>query len=310
MRDPYEVLGVPRTASADDIKSAYRKLAKQYHPDLNPGKKSEAQFKDVSVAYDLLSDADKRKRFDRGEIDASGNERPRGFGFGGGARGRTTREHTQGGGFAGRGRAGAGSSYDDFDPYELFADLFGSDPRSGKRGRGADDNYSLPVDFVTATAGGLKRIDLPSGRTLDVTIPPGTTDGQTLRLKGQGQPGNAGAGDAYIEIKVLPHTFFTRDGQDIRVDVPVTLKEAVLGGKITVPTIDGPVTLTVPKGANTGTTLRLKGKGVASKGKPRGDQYVRLQVVLPDHPDAALERFAGDWPDGDYDVRGKAGMSR
>jgi DnaJ-class molecular chaperone len=317
IRDPYEVLGVPRSASADDIKAAYRKLAKQYHPDLNPGKKTEAQFKDVSVAYDLLSDADKRKRFDRGEIDAGGNERPRGFGFGG-MRGRGARgEHAQGsgggGGFAGRGFGGRTSStYDDFDPYELFADLFGSDPRSGKRGRGADDNYSLAVDFVTATAGGLKRIDLPSGRTLDVTIPPGTTDGQTLRLKGQGQPGaaGAGAGDAYIEIKVLPHPYFTREGQDIRVDVPVTLKEAVLGGKITVPTIDGPVTLTVPKGANTGTTLRLKAKGVASKGKPRGDQYVRLQVMLPDHPDAALEQFASGWSDGDYDVRAKAGMSR
>ena len=306
MRDPYEVLGVPRTASADDIKASYRKLAKQYHPDLNPGKKTEAQFKDVSVAYDLLSDADKRKRFDRGEIDAAGSERPRAspFGFGGMRGGRAGREHTQRGGF------GRGSTYDDFDPYELFADLFGNDPRNARRGRGADDNYALAVDFVTATAGGLKRIDLPSGRTLDVTIPPGTTDGQTLRLKGQGQPGNGGAGDAYIEVKVLPHTYFTRDGQDIRVDVPVTLKEAVLGGKITVPTIDGPVTLTVPKAANTGTTLRLKGKGVAAKGKPRGDQYVRLQVVLPEPPDAALERFAGDWSEGDYDVRGKAGMSR
>src|SRR5258708_8044846 len=146
MRDPYEVLGVPRTASADDIKAAYRKLAKQYHPDLNPGKKTEAQFKDVSVAYDLLSDADKRKRFDGGEIDAAGSERPRAspFGFGGMRGGRGTREHTQ---------SRRGSTYDDFDHYELFADLFGNDPRNARRGRGADDNYALAVDFVTATAG-------------------------------------------------------------------------------------------------------------------------------------------------------------
>ncbi len=293
MRDPYEVLGVSRTASADEIKSAYRKLAKKLHPDLNPGRKTESEFKDVSVAYDLLSDADKRARFDRGEIDAAGNERMRGNPFGGG----------------GRGGARFTRSYEDFDPYEMFADLFGNDPRSGKRGRGADEHFNLAVDFVTATAGGRKRVELPGGRSLDLTIPPGTADGQSLRLKGQGQKGPAGAGDAYIEIKVQPHSFFTRQGDDIHVDVPVTLREAVLGGKVAVPTIDGSVMLSVPKGANTGTTLRLKGKGVPGKGKARGDQYVHLKVVLPDHPDAALERFAAEWgAAGDYEVRAKLRM--
>ncbi len=295
MRDPYEVLGVARTASADDIKAAYRKLAKKLHPDLNPGRKTESEFKDVSVAYDLLSDPEKRGRFDRGEIDASGAERMRGAPFGGAHRGgpRFTR------------------TYDDFDPYELFADLFGNDPRSGKRGRGADEHFTLAVDFVTAAAGGRKRIELPGGRSLDLTIPPGTADGQSLRLKGQGQAGSGGAGDAYIEIKVQPHAFFTRQDQDIHVDVPVNLREAVLGGKIAVPTIDGSVMLTVPKNASTGTTLRLKGKGVPGKGKTRGDQYVHLKVMLPEHPDAALERFVAEWgAAGDYDVRGKLKVDR
>jgi DnaJ-class molecular chaperone len=289
MPTPYEILGVAPSASADDIKKAYRKLAKKLHPDLNPGnKKVEQQFKELSAAYDLLSDPAKRARFDRGEIDASGAERPdRPF----------YRRYAEG-------REGA--KYQDFGVDEdsfvddLFSNLFRQQRRSERSMhlRGADVTYVAEVDFVEAAIGSRKRLMLTDGKTLDVTIPPGTEDGQTLRLKGQGLPGAGGgaAGDAYIEIKVAPHPVFSRKGNDVHIDLAVTLPEAVLGATVTAPTIDGPVSLKVPPDSNAGSTLRLKGKGIVDRGGgKRGDQYVHLKVVLPDHADPELKAFLEKW---------------
>jgi DnaJ-class molecular chaperone len=287
MRNPYEVLGVPRTASADEIKKAYRKLAKKLHPDLNPGNaKIEQQFKEVSVAYDLLSDTAKRGRFDRGEIDAAGNERAP-FGF---QRGHGGREG---------GRTQTFEMDDELPIDDLFASLFGQ-RRGGRnmRMRGADATYSTEVDFVEAALGARKRLTLTDGKTLDVTIPPATEHGQTLRLRGQGMAGASGgpAGDAYIEIRVAPHPVFSRDGNDVRVEAPISLSEAVLGATITVATIDGSVNLKVPAGSNTGTTLRLRGKGIPDRrSKQRGDEYVTLKVMLPDPPDPELKEFVEGW---------------
>ena len=301
MKDPYDVLDVSRTASQDDIRKAYRALAKRYHPDLNPGSDEAAdRFKEISAAYELLSDADKRARFDRGEIDASGAERaPRGF----------YHDYAEG---------PAGAKYSTgADAEDLFRDLFGGGfGRGGEtafRMPGADVSYSLTVDFLDAARGAKKRLDLPDGSTIDLTIPAGTEDGQQLRLRGRGQPGIGGGppGDAYVEVHVLPHSLFKREGANIYAEVPVTLSEAVLGGSINVPTIDGPVSMTVPKGSNTGSKLRLRGRGVARKGKAgdRGDQYVTLKVMLPEKADDELIDFLEGWDAKDYHVRGRLGES-
>jgi len=325
MRDPYEVLGVPRDADADAIKKAYRKLAKQYHPDLNPGDAGiERKFKDVSVAHDLLSDAEKRARFDRGEIDASGADRPmRGRRSGHpGADSARARSGAGAGAGAGAGFGGFGAG---INPDDLFDEILRGNARRGFGGagagfnggasskrRGADINFSVTVDFIAAAAGNKRRLTLPDQRTVDITIPPGTEEGTQLRLAGQGQPGiNGGpAGDAYIEVQIEPHPLLSRQGRDILLTLPITLPEAVLGGAVTVPTIEGKVAVKIPKGANSGTTLRLRGKGLpATKTLPAGDQLVKLVVTLPDVIDGELSSFMERWGRAaSYDVRRKAGF--
>lgn len=292
MDDPYKILGVARSASQDDIKKAYRKLARELHPDLHPGDSAaESRFKDVSAAYDLLSDDEKRRDFDAGRIDAAGQPRAertfyRDFAQGDpGARYHDPRDYFQ-----------------DFAGDDIFADLFrragaGGGGGRGFRARGADVQYSLDVDFLDAVKGTIKDLGMPDGKRLRVTIPPGSEDGQVLRLKGQGMAGHGDgpAGDANIEIHVRPHRRFTRKGADIHVEVPITLPEAVLGGRIEVPTIDGSVAMTVPKGSSSGAVLRLREKGVPGAGGKRGDQYVTLKIVLPDKPDPDLENAVEQW---------------
>jgi DnaJ-class molecular chaperone len=302
--DPYTVLGVKKDASQDDIQKAYRRLAKKLHPDLNPGnKKAEEQFKEVTQAYDLLGDADKRAKFDRGEIDESGNERPRQ---------RYYRDYAESG--AGHPYS-SDSGFADFgDADDILSQIFGrqgaargagGEGRGTFRMRGADVHYGLELDFLDAINGATRSVTLPDGKGLDVRIPPGTRDGQILRLRGKGRPGIGGGppGDALVEITVRPHRYFRLDGDDIRLDLPISLTEAVLGARIKVPTPTGSVTMTVPKWANTGTVLRLKGKGAPRRGGGHGDQYVRLEIFLPEKPDPELAPFIETWPGRDYNPR-------
>ena len=304
-QDPYTVLGVARDASAADIRKAYRALAKKQHPDLHPGDaRAEARFKGISAAYDLLGDAKKRARFDRGEVDASGAEHAPHHAYRHGAD--AAQRFASRGGFAGFGGAG------DFG--DMFADLFG-DAGRGRRGarakvRGGDVAYQLTVSFLEAINGAKKRVSMPDGKRLDVTVPQGTREGQTLRLKGKGAPGVGGGpqGDALVKITVKPHPRFERDGDDLRVELRVSLAEAVQGAHIEAPTPSGAVSLRVPKGSNTGTVLRLKGKGVARPKGAAGHLYVRLAVILPDKIDPELERLIAEWAeDHPYDPRGEAG---
>ena len=290
--DPYAVLGVKREATQDEIRSAYRTLAKKLHPDLNPGdKKAEEKFKEVAVAYDLLGDAEKRARFDRGEIDASGAER---------SRERYYRDfHTAG---AGEHPYTTADGFADFmENEETLADILGrGHGRTRFHIRGQDVHYRLSVDFLEAVNGATKRITMPDGATLEVTIPAGARAGQLLRLRGKGSPGIGGApsGDALVEIEVRPHKLFTRNEDDIRIELPISLTEAVLGAKLDVPTPTGSVRMSVPKGSNTGRVLRLRGKGVRRKDGSRGDEYVTLKVVLPEGADPELEEFAARWQAG------------
>jgi DnaJ-class molecular chaperone len=297
LKDPYDSLGVEKTASLDDIRKAYRRLAKKLHPDLNPGnKKAEEQFKEVSAAYDLLSDADKRARFDRGEIDASGAERPRP---------RYYRDFATG--------PDADHAYADASGFEDFAqgdDFLAELLRRREHARanapGPDLHYRLPVDFLDAVNGATIRLDVPDGGTLEVKIPPGIETGQVLRLRHKGAPGRGQGkpGDALIEVEVRPHRFFRRDGDDIHLDLPITLSEAVLGGQVPVPTPTGTVMMRVPKHSNTGAVLRLRGKGARRHGGGHGDELVTLKVMLPDKPDAELESFVSGWVGGkSYDPR-------
>lgn len=297
--DPYATLGVSRSATADEIRRAYRTLAKELHPDVRPGDKAaEERFKKATAGFNLLSDPTTKARFDRGEIDADGNER---MAFSSRPR-QGARAHAGAGAGPGPGAgAGAGSSGDAFDLGDIFSDLFGpgfGSSRGYSRMRGRDIRFTLEVEFLDSINGARKRISLAEGRTLDVAIPAGVETGQVLRLKNQGGAGVQGgpAGDALVELQVKPHPFFRREGQDIHMDLAISLTEAVEGGKVQAPTPSGNVALTVPAGSNTGKTLRLKGKGVAGQ----GDQFVRLQVVLPETPDEDLKKFVKKWPKRDY----------
>jgi len=301
MRDPYEILKVKRGASAADIKGAYRKLAKELHPDANPGNsKVEQRFKEISQAYSILGDAEKRKRFDRGEIDANGQEQSFAHGFG----------QRDTGGFRQTAGHGAGPN---FRPEDIISELFGNRGRARTAPKkGADVKSTVKVGFLEAAEGTRKRVRMADGKTLNLSIPAGTEDGRVLRLKAQGKPGVKGGapGDALVEVKVTPHKHFTRKGINIYLELPVTLQEALLGAEMKVPTIHGAVTMKVPPGSNSGTTLRLKGKGLAAqKSAASGDQYVKLKLVLPDKPDSELSDFIKNWSKHHhYDPRKKAGL--
>src|SRR5688572_12761667 len=317
MADPYAILGVPRGANEKDIKSAYRKLAKELHPDRNTDNpKAAERFSDVTKAYDLLSDKDKRARFDRGEIDADGNPA---MPFGGGFRS---------GGFNPRAGGGRGPAPGDFEGFgteemdlgDIFEGLFGG--RTGAPGgfsssgfgnrrqappsRGANVTYRLKVPFADAATLKPQRVGLSDGSTVDLKLPAGVEDGTQMRLKGKGQPGAGGAGDALVTIEIERHAFFTRDGDDVRLELPVTLDEAVRGAKVKVPTVDGPVMLTVAAGSGSGKVLRLKGRGFSKKSGGRGDQLVALEIQLPEDLGELAGRLEG-WSDG-AQVRNRLGV--
>ena len=286
-RDPYLELGVSRGASHDEIRKAFRKLAKQHHPDTNPGNKAaEDRFKVVSAAFDILGDAEKRKKFDAGEIDADGREVMRGYGGGGGGPWNQSRN---------------AESMEGADLGDLFSEILGRRGGGGGGGfggfsqRGADVRAKLEIDLEDTIHGAKKRIAFSDGRTIDVSIPKGAEEGQTLRLKGQGSPGRSGPGDAFIELVVRPHAIFRREGEALVMDLPVSIPDAVLGGKIEARTPDGAVTLTVPKGANSGQSLRLKGRGLSDPRGKRGDLLARIVLMLPEKLDAELEAFAERW---------------
>lgn len=302
MADPYQTLGVSRTASEADIKKAYRKLAKELHPDRNKDNpKAAEKFSQVTNAYDLLNDKDKRARFDRGEIDGDGNPAsPFGFGSGG------PRPGAGGGGFRQQFDFGGEGA----DMSDIFEGMFGGAGRGGFSGgfgggfggrrqapKGANIAYALKVPFIDAATLSPQRVTLGDGKTIDLKLPAGVETGTQMRLGGKSEPGLGGAGDAIVTIEVSPHSFFTRDGDDVRLDLPISLTEAVLGGQVKAPTVERPVMLTVPKGTSSGKTLRLKGKGFHKKDGGRGDQLITLIIDIP-ADDAALQRFAAEWSDG------------
>ena len=309
MADPYKTLGVARDATEADIKKAYRKLAKELHPDRNKDNpKASEKFSQVTNAYDLLNDKDKRARFDRGEIDGDGNPAaPFGFGGGGG-------RPQPGGGFRSEGYETGGADMSD-----IFEGLFGGAQRGGGGGfssgfgrrpqpRGENVAYRLQVPFVEAATLEPQRVTLSDGKTLDLKLPAGVETGTQMKLAGKGDQGPGGAGDAILTIDVQPHRFFVRDGDDVRLDLPINLAEAVLGGSIKAPTVDKPVMLTIPKGTTSGKTLRLKGKGFHKKAGGRGDQLVTLMIDIPAQ-DEALTSFVEGWAtQGAGNPRGAMGV--
>lgn len=314
-KDPYDALGLSRTASAAEIKKAYRKIAKTDHPDLNPDPRAQDRFKAASAAYDLLKDPEQRRRYDAGEIDDQGQEQQR----------RYYRDYADAPDNPYAQGYGA-ESFGEGEFADIFSDLFGGRAQARQRGdgfgggfggftaggggrqanlRGSDTRFSLAVDFLTAARGGTTRITMPDGTTLDVAIPEGARDGQTVRLRGKGGPGmGSGApGDAYLTLSVEDDPTFTRDGDDIEVTLPISLPEAILGGKVEAPTIDGPVRVTVPRGASSGQRLRLRGRGIRGA-SGRGDQYVVLKIVSPPTIDDELADFIEGWRrTNDYDPR-------
>jgi DnaJ-class molecular chaperone len=327
MRDPYEVLGVSRTASAAEVKSAFRKLAKKLHPDANKSDpKAASRFAELNAAYEIVGEADKRKAFDNGEIDAEGKPRFRGFeGFGAGAGGgpgfaqdgnfesfhfgpEGFQRSTGRGRGGGEGRGGAGGFED------ILKEMFSGGGRGGRRGSapfepqdfdggGADVTGAVTISLPDAAKGVSVRVRLPTGKDVDAKIPAGLTSGQQIRLKGQGMPGPNGAGDALITVTIAAHPVFTLDGTDVRLDLPVTLYEAVLGAKVRVPTLDNPVDITIPPGTSSGRTFRLKGKGFPAK-EGKGDLLATVQIVLPEKGDAELEALMKKWQgDKPYDPR-------
>lgn len=311
MADLYSQLGVKRDAGEAEIKKAYRKLAKELHPDKNKDNpKASERFSKVTRAYDILTDKDKRARYDRGELDEEGNPRAP-FGYGGG--GPTGRPGAGGAGFGRSPGPGFGGG-EEIDLSDLFDGLFGGQAgqRRGAPGgmggfggfgtrrpapppqKGADTAYRLPISFEDAAALNEQRVTLAGGKTISIKLPAGVEEGTKIRLAGQGQAGPGGNGDAIVAISIKPHRFFTRDGDNIRLDLPVSLDEAVLGAKVKVPTVDGPVMLSVPAGSSSGKVLRLKGKGFTAKGGQRGDQLVTLMVDIP-AGDEELARFVEGW---------------
>ncbi len=310
MRNPYDVLGVAKGASADEVKKAFRKLAKKYHPDQNKNDpKAQEKFSEINTAYEIVGDADKRGQFDRGEIGADGKPRGfEGFGAGGPGAGGFRRQAGPGGAehfefnMGAGGPFGGGGGGGGFNPGDIFSELFGggrgrAGGRAGPPPKGEDYAATALVPLQEVARSGKVNVVLPTGRTLEVKIPKGVEDGQQIRLRGQGQPSPYGGepGDTIVTLKFAPHPLFKLDGRDLRLDLPITLYEATLGGKVDVPTLAGKVELTVPAGSSSGRKLRLRGKGLESTTGAHGDLYVTLQIVLPEGANADLEALMREW---------------